>query len=377
MDDLLEMTTPIEYVLRNGTSCSIRFVTDYSMTFMNHTGCTEYFKIEKYIQRQFVCYKVTPTIPVKNNTLKPLLMTEYLLAPVETGTIYSLYLNATAFNTTKTITAFVHGYDTSHFEDSVVISVHPVSIIGSQGSSATVTFEENVVHRLEAPYTSKCTRRPDRVSVLQTFVDILNQETVRLLNKSCSFTQLYSGNHSLMTDSDFKVEKFKTTFRQIRDKYDPYSLGWTCDVKWYQSRVSVQSYQLAEKNKDSKHKLVIHVIWPQSHSIKISEEPLQTIIDYLIYIGSSLGFWFGFSVISIVNVEKIMKIFLHGGKSKKERGRRNEKENKRNANDQKTIDSDKKILEHEKNIQRLIAEGRRTNSKLDMVIKRMAERAEL
>ena len=65
-----------------------------------------------------------------------------------------------------------------------------------------------------------------------------------------------------------------------------------CKTKYFITRTNTAGY----------HTFTIYVHWPQDKKISAIYVPLSETIDYVIYIGSCIGNWFGLSAISIIDI---------------------------------------------------------------------------
>lgn len=347
LSDLFELTPSADQALKNRTGCAIRFPTEFSMSYLNKKFCHRYFRIQKYIHRSFICYKFIPDTglgrsedglkddsigkeskmgtrkngskksvdegmdngqqDVKNETNRWTIggqesSVEYNLAPVEIGVLYVLYLSLESFGKVDGIMAYVHGPETDHFEDSFFARENAVTLSDTTGNIGMISFREILSKRLEAPYPSNCVNMKNGVSVTSLFAKLMNDQSIKRLNKACGFTQLFQGkyysNYSLITDDDYKNETFRKIFNQIMREKTRFYQRYSCEIQVYLSSMTTKSI---ETTNNSDYRLIVQVSWPSLHGTKMHDEPLQTILDYLIYIGSSLGFWFGFTVLSFVS----------------------------------------------------------------------------
>lgn len=388
LSDLFELTPRGDQTLKDRTACAIRFPTEFSMSYLNKRFCLRYFQIQKYIHRSLMCYKFIPDTglggsedgvkddPVgkesemrtrnnteknssknnnsnnnnsKNNSSKKSVdgvdtgqedeksgtsrwrsggqetAIEYNLSPVDAGILYVLYLSPKVFGQVGRILAYVHGVETDPFEDSFFARQSGVTISETTGTSGLVSFKEIRSKRLQAPYSSNCINMNNGVSVTHFFTDLMNYRSIKRLNKACGFTQLFQGkysNYSLITDDDYKNETFRKLFNHImREEIWLYE-RYTCLIQAYLSTMTTKSIEVTNS---SDYRLIVQVSWPSLHSTKMHDEPLQTILDYLIYIGSSLGFWFGFSVLSsvsdVVSVFRSLSNTVGSGQNSKPRTR--------------------------------------------------------
>lgn len=310
--DLFNLAPSIKNVFKKNFGCAIRFPSMYTMTFLSNKNCYRHFNIERYIQRQFMCYKFTPKTFDKHkignwsperdrppNGLKTKAwVMEYLMAPVDVGVIYSLYLNPDAFSRVSRVVAFAHGPDTDHWEDSFTVLYHAMVITATKGSVISVNYQTLKFSRLAAPYPSNCYHLGDGLSVTHLFADKLNNDTIKHLNKSCAIKMLVEGtsdtNYTIISEQDYRNESFLREFHRVLKLEERLSDAASCNVKIFASRVTTQIIEVADDKK-----IPVYMTWPQSHDLDMKDEPLQTILDLLIYVGSSLGFWFGFNVLTV------------------------------------------------------------------------------
>lgn len=315
MKELFNLTPKVDELLVADNGCAIRFPSRYAMSFLNRSQCYSHFVIQKYIQRQFMCYKFTPVVELDTSRkfetgYKPGSSNldqkfgrgwkmEYLMAPVETGVIYALYFNASAFNRARVVVSYAHGPDTEHFEDSFIATQYPMTISHSRGTAIKISFQSLSYHRLPSPYPSNCYKMINGKSMAHRFVDIMNHESMTVFNKSCAVAQLYEDHHynnyTIITDRNYRNETFLNLFNAIIQRNEKYRDGWTCNLKHFLTAPVTQPIEVIN---GSDYKFLIYVTWPLTHSIDVIDESLQNILDLLTYIASSLGFWFGFNLFS-------------------------------------------------------------------------------
>lgn len=319
--ELFKLSPKVNETLKNSFGCAIRFPTEYSMFFMDNKDCYGHFVIEKYIQRQLMCYKFTPIVDgidigeyqmnhPKNRSKNGQRMMgkswalEYLMAPVKTGVLYTLYMNFSSFNRVSYVVAFVHGPDTDHFEDSFITNQNSMTLSKDRGTAMKTNYQRLTYHHLEAPYPSKCYKMSNGKSLTHEFADLLNIQTIKQFNSTCPVTQLFENNSSytnynLISDRDYGNKTFLNTFNDLIERNEKYYKGLSCDLRYYVTSVTTQSIGVSKR---SHNRFIIYITWPQLHNIEMNDDPLQSMLDLLIYVASSLGFWFGFSVLSSVSM---------------------------------------------------------------------------
>ena len=104
VSQVLSLSPPSEEILGK---CVIRYPSKLAASLLNQ----EHFKIEKFIQREYVCYKFTPRIQEKE-----LMIEEYSLSPDFVGTIFRLQFKVDPFGSVLAFTLFVkHSNSSDHF----------------------------------------------------------------------------------------------------------------------------------------------------------------------------------------------------------------------------------------------------------------------
>ena len=111
-------------------------------------------------------------------------------------------------------------------------------------------------------------------------------------NDSLKYPVLYAKH---LRSKEF-VKKFKKMFLRAQ------GVRYNCDIIYTSSKVTI-SYSSV---------VTVSVYYPQDASISVNYLPLQDPIDFILYICSSFGIWFGVSVLSCGGAVTDLVIKLRG-----------------------------------------------------------------
>lgn len=282
----LFMYTPSnESILRMFGGCSFRLSYKYTLKypFPGASECYDMFRIQKYIHRGMMCYlfsfrKPTPDVHVG----------EYSLALEISGLLYKLYFDENLFGNVRYYSTYLHGKNTSKLYDSMYTAkrFHHRNSTGLLNVDLTYSAIENLY--LPPPYVTQCHDVPGYDSMSQIFYQKVRVQLIEsihrvdsfdFINKNYNYPQL--GMKSFLNDT-------------ILSKVNEILLNTTlepnfCYNNYYVSRLTVST-------SDS---ILLGVYWPEDYFTRIVHVEDQLLIDFVVYICSSIGIWFGLSFCSL------------------------------------------------------------------------------
>ena len=289
--EIFESTPPTDYILNEKQACTIRFPHQLAARkpYPNRIECMKMFTIEKYIQRDFICYKFELVAIDPKNKLS---ITEYSLSPQAPGLIYRIWMNNSIFRTVDSFTAFTHSKSTSDLHDSMFSRyLWYKTDLESKVSDLIidVTYSRVTLKRLESPFDTACRNFYPYSSSNSLLYQKMNEETMKVLHRVNTFYPVknHTLKHQMVNAHALRNDIFLEEYNEIFKKYNVSYLD--CFLSYYVSKVSISFGDM----------VTVGVFWPQDSRIKMEQVPNIELIDFLLYVCSSFGIWIGVSVLSI------------------------------------------------------------------------------
>ena len=192
-------------------------------------------------------------------------------------------------------TTYVHEHDSSQLYDA---SCSQSRILQKVTSAIEVAYGEYGQEAMPAPYDTNCYWIPPIHNFTGNFTSgteyqfhILNQLSKKYFHRIVPFVQTYENStYKLILESDFHDQDFLKKFKSIFDHIQPLR---GCSIKMFLSRYDVFD------NSEPWGTFLITVGWPRSTKVYIIFTAKQDLIEYIIYVCSIAGIWFGLSILSI------------------------------------------------------------------------------
>ena len=313
-----DFTPSTDEVLRNiRPACRVRIPKRFVPFEFKKIDCFKQSNIVKYFDREFVCYRYEPKFT--NQTLS---LTEYTMAPGSTGIIYDIYFNASFIHNYQYVSLSVQSNDSSYLYNTVFASSHKLS--GYHHFKLDVHYQEVERVRMREPYDTRCVKIPGNYTTGAEYrLAQINYETMERMDKVIPFVATSNGSlqQKLFSILDFRNQTIVTQLNQMIDSRKELK---ECKTKYFITKAK-------PANDDT---FAITLYWPQNDKVKVRYVPQSEAIDYVVYIGSCVGMWFGLSALSIVDgVQFIGRSFKHkvldGAPKEEETKKLNEKKLKR------------------------------------------------
>lgn len=289
--DIFDHSVPTSHLLGeavNRKSCIIRkegkFVIPKEF-WMPKEECMKHISIRRYINRFLMCYKlglinhdnILEHEPVSFSPAFPGLMLIYYLNPdmIRNYTIYS---------------ASVHSHASSDLYDSSASVEHFVNL--NWTPTITASYSPIRFTRKEYPYDTDCHSIPGFKSIGDYQLQKLSNLTIKHLKYVHPLNFIYE-NHSLPLISPYKLyfnESFHKKFSEL-EKISRKGKNTNCDVLFH----ITNSFERTGSD------MRIDVSWPKETGVHVINIPSYESIDYMIYVLSSIGIWFGLSIFSITS----------------------------------------------------------------------------
>ena len=290
--DYIKFTPLNTSILDSTSSCLIRYPGEISWKYPYPTlkECYGKFTIEKYLHRGMMCYHFIVDIPA-NETLQ---LEEYSLAPLSSGTIFKVFMDRKEFGDVDFYSTFLHGSKTSRLYDSIFTPKKFYFLdINSTSDYLNVDVTYSAVKSIimPPPYDTMCLTIPGFRTNAEYYFLKIRQKIIDQLKHVDTFLPVYEPlSYPLLGPESFANRSIYKAFDDIRNsvKRPPP----TCDSLYYISKLSVGKSNL----------IAISVLWPEDYTISVQHIEDQGLIDYVVYVCSSIGIWFGLSFCSLIDV---------------------------------------------------------------------------
>lgn len=264
---------------------------DFSFRHYSPDQCSKHSEIVKYFDRKYVCYQFIP----KFSDTKSIGMIGSTMAPSSSGVIYRIDLNSRYIKTYQFLSISLHSHDSSHLYDTVHGSTLKVSAVNNH-FKLDAFYQEVEQVRMRVPYDTQCVDIPDGMKTgAEYLLREMNQRSMEKLNKVIPFLPMFddSLNQTLFNDLDFRNQSMTQFLRGILKSQIQLV---ECKTKYFITKVIPSTNYVFS----------ISVHWPQDKKISVTYVPQSETIDYVIYIGSCVGMWFGLSAVSVIDMAKFL-----------------------------------------------------------------------
>lgn len=231
-----------------------------------------------------VCYE----IGMKNQS--KLQSMEYLYESETYALILFVNMNSKYFKTVRRMTAYVHEDGSSKIVDASASYYHNLN---DDHYIMRVTYQSLFMKRLEPPYETMCRFYGTYGSQIQWNLHKIQEKTVRILNMSIPSLMIYQPLNTRILFSE-KFDHNETLRRQYKDIVlrNMYPLPVSCIMKTTIPRIYFVHYP----------SLGITLLWPDGLHFNIESKPRILSIDFIVYVCSCIGIWFGLSVFGILSI---------------------------------------------------------------------------
>ena len=305
--DILDYTpSPMEVLSQKGDACKVRYPDAFAVKYpySNAHDCYAMFNITKYIQRQFMCYKFSVSnVPKdKNGRQTKIEVDEYSLSPNLPGLIYSLHLNNAIYGDVSLLSTFIHGENSSKLFDSIFapsIEYKRNQRVHNTYANIDVSYRSVRIYRLEPPYDSMCRNYSPYGSRLEMTLDKVREEAVRTLDLVPAMDQVEQRyNSSLMTSMHVRNTTIAHALSELLHTYRVKSPE--CYIRYYLTGMRISGGSSVK----------INVNWPQDVYLILRMKPEQSTLDFIIYLSSVIGLWFGLTILDcFITIRRIQGIF--------------------------------------------------------------------
>lgn len=282
--DIFKFSSDNDTIFRPMGACAFRkkgYLT-YRIPWYNQTECNEMFTITMYIHRLGMCYKIMPRSQEWYD------FRETTLTPSQPGKMYMFHFNPDAMNNVSVNSIYIHTSKSSPLFDSIFTSDSLVSVAGS----AIVDYTPYSVHKLPSPHETKCRDIPGYRTGEEYFLRLLNNASMEAMKYVHTLEHVYEPYKYPIFDSDtLRHPIIGPKFLDLNSRNKQHDFV-SC---WFE-------YTVPKIVFNALNRVLVHVNWPQDPGIAIFTVADYAVIDYLIYICSSIGIWLGLSAYSILDL---------------------------------------------------------------------------
>lgn len=279
--DWFKYTPKIENVLERDIGCRIRLRDQLTTMNLDREKCMEYFNVSKYIFTEYMCYRFDPTI---DGLMQ---MYQYTMIPSYSGLIYGLFFDLKSFSHVKKVSQSIHSDSSSYMLDSVLSKSREKTTLALPSSD--ITYRQFFRIKKEPPYVPRCSMATNKFGTEREGHFIMVDKIFRTrYNMITPFVKTYDDGSNLTMPSyiDFENSTFRTILYNVFSEVG--YLERACKFEFYVSWLVLH---------DDKE-LSAAIFWPSSETTMILYVPDQELIDFIVYICSCIGIWFGLSVYS-------------------------------------------------------------------------------
>lgn len=231
-----------------------------------------------------VCYE----IGLKNRS--KLESMDYLYESEAYAVIFYVNMNTKYFKKVSRMTAYVHENRSSKIIDASASYYHNLN---DDHYIMRVTYQTLFMKRLQPPYETMCQSYPTDSSRIEWNLNKIQEKTVKELNMSIPSMMIYQPLDTRILFS----KKFEHNVT-LREKYEDlllrnmYSMPVSCIIKTTIPRIYFVHYP----------NLGVTLLWPDGLHFNIESKPRILSIDFIVYVCSCIGIWFGLSIFSVLSI---------------------------------------------------------------------------
>lgn len=280
VSDWFKYTPNISNVLDPKYGCRIRIPKQFAPTMKKAEECLKIFNITKYIQSEYMCYLFNPKYQGYLEGYK------YTLTPGSLGLIFRIFLNPKYFHSIRKVNQAVEDTKSSNMLN-FIFSKEKYSTASNQPSTE-VTYRMVSRQMLEAPYDSKCVKEYDKYgSAVEYFLSRANEISMKEYKIATPFVPIYDSNSN--SRILFPYDYLNNTITNTISNLVEYDWQTSCFCKYFSTRITIRNV----------NRLSASVYWPFGEMLSFTYVPVQDLIDYIVYVCSCVGIWFGLSAYSV------------------------------------------------------------------------------
>ena len=305
-DSIFMRTVPLRYIFSQtpsinelfedgSESCKIKLPEEDFFERFNQSSCYEQFNVTRYFHRESICYKFSPNIRTREVNVE-----HYTLTDEAYGVIYLIRLDSKRFERVAVVSSYVHDDESFPLYDALLAQY---VIIGNYTAQLMPSFNTINIVKLEPPYDTKCYHYPPRMGQFDLIMNKISDQTKKQLGLVSPKVMVYEDDiddqMTILTSPALKINiSVRESFRKIQ-KSNTFSDRQSCLIRCLVSKLTT--------GKDTR--LAFRVTWPDGLLMDIEYQKKIAVIDFVIYICSCIGIWFGISVFSSFHLIRNLNLF--------------------------------------------------------------------
>ena len=285
--------------------CRLRKPDEYAMKDYNTSECYEFFIVNKYFHREFMCYHFKLTRKILAG--KKYDIDQVLFSQNAQSVMFQVILNKTSTKQANYLTAFAQ-IENSNLLYSTGMSDYNFKPINSIRKHNLVSVTYYMAHTKSQlpPYETNCRDYGSGNTYADISYECLNQQMSKRASRILLSYPIHNGSIPerifMPWDDDPLIQRasIQSAAECLKRIGPPRT---TCDF-------SVAISKMTLKDADWTDHFIFELTWPKNVGFRIIHEPNTTFIDFFVYIFSSFGTWYGFSFFAFGS-------FIHDKVSKK------------------------------------------------------------
>lgn len=265
--------------------CWIRNPHSYRYVYHNKSDCSKKFEIDKYMIDQNICYRFHLK-GIENDTFKAKYLAHSLVYP---GEFFSIKLNTKILGFANRLQLIVH--DAGLPRLSIASSEITFRI---KAAECTLNYYVHLQVRLPPPYHTNCFHYP--------LIGFDSREECRSVCLEDNLVKKHQKvPSSVITTQQYNLS-FAKTYLEPKIAAAIIEINKNCSHKCkYNTCTLKRSITTTSSNAQSDYTTVR---FPREPFITITHSPVASLIDLIIYVTSTLGSWFGVSLLGLMEWSK-------------------------------------------------------------------------
>ena len=310
VSELFTDTPSVEKLLlpNRPEACLMRNTIDGTSHYFDSNTCPKYVLITKFVYQEYMCYEMTPIGDFSGQ-----LSYHQTLSQMEySSAIYQFMLNLNQLTWYRPLDYIL--MVVSDNGRNLVDNLRMARRLRQGTGSYLYTFESLDIVRLPPPYSTKCynyeTTRLDCVN------QCLVQSSIEILKSIPYMAVVNEFDHYDLNSQQFQLHAWKlsmdtndtiNTYFNMIYKHIETQCNTRCESEECHSKLMLTLPFGYTSRPDI---LTMRLIVPVKFSTNIEFTPIQTLMDYLVYISSCFGLWLGMSFADL-NPLKWVEIVRH------------------------------------------------------------------
>lgn len=275
--------------------CLTRKILDYNIIMSNGTECLQIFSVKKYIVQEFVCYRFHQI--VSENQTYDYRNIAYSLT--YSGVFYGIILNKPLFDRANYCRALVH--DTKSLPEKSLAFASPFSRKKKEDDEDSkynlfhLSYSRLEMDRLEPPYRTYCLHYSKYgFESRKTCRDECLVRQTRGHYDKYPFSVIISEPLEEKVISSYEIENRTFSLELQRLENECHA---NCSQKDCHDEYTLTSLLKEDNYMDQGMSFMINA--PRTPSYYVRHRALQETTDFIVYVLSTFGTWFGISVLSL------------------------------------------------------------------------------